>query len=563
MIQGQGRRSKAHHARAAIERLYIIMRHLFIRGGYKPLGVSGNSLIKSLLTLNPEIYGSVADEEKVELEGLLYVMDRLPKGIEECSQINLISREGLENSGFEVVSPSKRRRNCYRTDVDQMYLEVTRGRSDIYDILTHLTFLYIESEKIRKSALDLKGRETLAWSKLREVVAEEEKGIEFHKEQAYTHLSKILGRTFEETREACEKFEHSKGYYSLFHIIYWMGNLSVQEVQEKKFREITFSSTLRERIGHHSYGEEWAGNIKRYLYNNDLVDRPLHIISANLHSFINTIYAPVVLSSALKDPSITGLAKKLSHSKNRHFQQKVFDYAVKNGLTELDDESGTNINVQIIDLSLVDLKKISEEISVDHKKLMEDKPLLLIMDYAFGEQAYETMDELLKPIKIDDRILPLNVQSISIMGKAGILAGNKGDIMVPSAHVFEGTADNYPIDNDFSSEDFNVNGIEVFKGTMISVLGTSLQNIDLLSYFQKSSWRAIGLEMEGAHYQKAIQSASKIRCSIKKDVKVRYAYYASDNPLETGNTLASGGLGEEGVISTYLITKRILDKIFG
>jgi hypothetical protein len=44
--------------------------------------------------------------------------------------------------------------------------------------------------------------------------------------------------------------------------------------------------------------------------------------------------------------------------------------------------------------------------------------------------------------------------------------------------------------------------------------------------------------MEGSYYQKAIQSASKIRKSIPKNVKVRYAYYASDNPLEI--TLASG-----------------------
>ena len=27
----------------------------------------------------------------------------------------------------------------------------------------------------------------------------------------------------------------------------------------------------------------------------------------------------------------------------------------------------------------------------------EDKPVIIVMDYAFGEQAYETMDELLKP----------------------------------------------------------------------------------------------------------------------------------------------------------------------
>ena len=67
---------------------------------------------------------------------------------------------------------------------------------------------------------------------------------------------------------------------------------------------------------------------------------------------------------------------------------------------------------------------------------------------------------------------------------------------------------------------------------MVTVLGTSLQNKDILRFFYNSTWNVIGLEMEGVHYQKAIQSASKVRKSIKKDVKVRYAYYASDNPLK-------------------------------
>jgi hypothetical protein len=68
--------------------------------------------------------------------------------------------------------------------------------------------------------------------------------------------------------------------------------------------------------------------------------------------------------------------------------------------------------------------------------------------------------------------------------------------------------------------------------------------------------------MEGVHYQKAIQAAAKIRKNIREDVVVRYAYYASDNPLETGSTLASGGLGTTGVKPTYLITEKILSQIF-
>lgn len=149
------------------------------------------------------------------------------------------------------------------------------------------------------------------------------------------------------------------------------------------------------------------------------------------------------------------------------------------------------------------------------------------------------------------------------MGKAGILEGGKGDLMVPTAHVFEGTADNYPLENDLTIEDFEGQGLQVFAGPMITVLGTSLQNKDILHYFLKSSWKAIGLEMEGAHYQKAIQAHSRIRNNIPTGVVLRYAYYASDNPLETGSTLASGSLGLDGVKPTYLISIKLLNKIVG
>jgi hypothetical protein len=192
----------------------------------------------------------------------------------------------------------------------------------------------------------------------------------------------------------------------------------------------------------------------------------------------------------------------------------------------------------------------------------EKVPVILVMDYAFGEQAYETMDELLRPHESADHPHDMPVQSINIMGKAGILTGGKGDIMVPHAHVFEGTADNYPFENDLTKDDFkNDLGIDVQEGLMITVLGTSLQNRDILRYFRDSSWKAVGLEMEGAHYQKAIQAASKIRHSISDEVVLRYAYYASDNPLKTGSTLATGSLGLSGVAPTYMITQVFLNKI--
>jgi hypothetical protein len=240
------------------------------------------------------------------------------------------------------------------------------------------------------------------------------------------------------------------------------------------------------------------------------------------------------------------------------YKKTVNEYASENGLIYLKDTSGTNINVQIIDTDKINV----DTLPFKKKNSKGKKPVIIVMDYAFGEQAYETMDELLKPYKTAKEIIHLNVDSISIMGKAGILEGGKGDIMIPSAHIFEGTADNYPFKNELSKEDLEGFGVQSFDGTMVSVLGTSLQNKDILKFFHDSTWNVIGLEMEGAHYQKAIQSASKIRGNISDEVKVRYAYYASDNPLETGATLASGGLGMTGVTPTYAITQRILEQIF-
>src|SRR5690606_15977384 len=151
------------------------------------------------------------------------------------------------------------------------------------------------------------------------------------------------------------------------------------------------------------------------------------------------------------------------------------------------------------------------DIKVAPSKIEQEKPVILVMDYAFGEQAYETIDELLKPYKAKGKQIHLNVESVSIMGKAGILEGGKGDIMIPSAHIFEGTADNYPFENQLKKADLEGQGVAVYEGTMITVLGTSLQNKDILKFFHNSTWNVIGLEMEGGQYENALQAASKVR----------------------------------------------------
>lgn len=551
--------TRAQESTNAIERMYITMRHLFNRGFYKPNGVSGEALKNALLQLRPEIYGSVG-EEKAELNGLIYVLERLPEGIEQCSFINLTSDEGYGISHINPIIPPKRRRNCYRIDDEQMNIEITRGRSDIYDILTHLTFLFIESEKICKKVLITDTDKTIRdWTKLENAVKKEELP-QSEREIAIIHTANILGRSFEEILEVYKKFSTKDNPDRFLKVIYWLGKLALDEEITGEKRAITFSALLRERLGHHIHGERWANNIKEVLTQNNLLHRPIHIISANMHSVMNSLFAKAALKSEFPNTDSLEIFEALSSSGNAALRKKVIDVAEENGMIAIDDTSGTNIDVQIFDTAKIKINNCSYEFSETHD---DKKPVIFVMDYAFGEQAYETIDELLKPyVTKKNGSSLINVDSVSIMGKAGILEGGKGDLMIPSAHIFEGTADNYPFNNELCAKDFEGYGLQVFEGTMVTVLGTSLQNKDILKFFHKSTWNVIGLEMEGVHYQKAIQSASKIRKSIGEDVKVRYAYYASDNPLETGSTLASGGLGTTGVKPTYLITDKILKQIF-
>ncbi len=548
--------SRARETTEAIERLYVSMRHLFYRGFFKPSGVSGESLRKLLMVINPEIYGSMSIPNKIELDGLLYVLDRLPEGIEECSFIHLTSDEGFDKGSFEPIVPKKRRRNCYRIDEHQMNIEVLLGRSEIYDILTHLTFLYLEADKIRNIGFDLEneGRAKRTWNIIEEVAKGEKKYSRKEKEVALIHLSSFLGRTFDETLNAYNSFGDDQNPDRLFKIIYWLGQVSLDDWKENREREIYFSAILQERVGHHLFGERWANKIKKVLVENDLHMRPLHIISANMHSVKNMVFANDALNKKATKEVDYKLFADISNKKE--LQEKVLDHAMKEGMIYIDDNSGSNIDVQIIDLAKTELKN-----TVFANQKYKGDDVILVFDYAFGEQAFEVMDELLRPYEVKGEVYMMKVKSVSIMGKAGILTGGKGDIMIPTSHIFEGTADNYVFENALKATDFVDDEIKSFEGPMITVLGTSLQNKDILSYFMTTSWKAIGLEMEGAHYQKAIQVASKIRHHISPDLFVMYAYYASDNPLETGSTLSSGGLGLTGVKPTYMITHKIIEKI--
>jgi hypothetical protein len=554
--------SKSHKARMAIRSFKTVADAMGLRGYYRPSDRFGQALADSLRNLNPEIYGSMNDPRMVELKGLEYVIDRLPAGIEKCTRIILTEEEGFEDTQFERIEPPKRRRTSYRVGEKEICFVITRGISEIYDILTHLTFLCIEAQKINAHIYDESGHQTVEWAELERLVLSGTLPTGNELDQALWNLSIIIGRSFLETRSTYDYLAQSRSGGqpdgTLFAIVYHLGKRVEAENQSKEDALIVYMTpSLMNNIGHHKYGRQWADVIKRRLVELGLQTRPVHIISANLHSVVNLLYGAGALQAAgrkVPGDDVAAMVEALLAARI-----DAVEYGSGRGLEVIPDQAGTHVDCQIVDTARLDPAGMHPQVRYASETIAAEKPVILIMDYAFGAQAFELMESLLEPFRADGKKHRLDFRSIAIMGKAGILVGNKGDIMLASAHVIEGTTDNYLVHNDLDLEDFD-GRIKAFSGPMLTVVGTSLQNRDVLRRIRRG-WKAIGLEMEGGHYQRAINGAL-IKDHIDRRIKTRYAYYASDNPLKSGQTLASGPMGQEGIAPTYLITQVLLEKIF-
>lgn len=555
--------SKSQRGRHAIRTIKVLADSVMLQGGYKPSGTLGEKLADALKQLSPEIYGSMNDANMTELQGLSYVIDRMPRGIEECSRIILTAQEDFKESSFEKIIPLKRRRVSYAVSEKEICFVITTGKSEVYDILTHITFLHLEAQKLFRKIDNRAAGVSSEWRELERLVKSGLDIVGAELEQAIWNLSIILGRTYKETRETYEYLEQGRqtanANNGLFAIIYglgsWMQKTAANELQELS---VYCTPSLLEMIDNQKYASLWADQLKTHLIGMGLSSRPVHIISANMHSMRNLIYGAAALQAmGLEIPkSLYDMVRIL-----REHEAFLVDYAGKHGFTYLGDSSGSTIDVNIIDMEKLDQIPLHQAVSLDLNRISQEKPVLVILDYAFGTQAHDIMDELLKPFVYEEKKFQLPVDSISIMGKAGVLPGKKGDIMLASSYVMEGTANNYMVQNDLLREDFPKSE-KVYVGPMLTVLGTSLQNRDVLERFHSSSWGAVGLEMEGGHYQRAISGAT-IQGHIPPGLRTRYAYYASDNPMISGETLASGPMGDEGIVPTYLITKIILMKIAG
>jgi len=528
--------------RLAIREFETLAEAIVLRGHYKPGGDSGASLRTILAKSHPALYPHVDEADRVDVAALMYVLRRLPDQFWNVRQIT-VSREVCKDvqDDFPMVRTEARRRPTYKTGEGTYATALRGGTSDLLDFMSAVTCFQIEADKIRakhahyRAKRDEDDSEFGVWDDIENLDDDAMEGdrrhgllhalsVEFHASYADVKAldAALRGNLPELTRAIVRS--------------------------GSKDLKIIFADAFGLVADYGTRARAWAAAVCRAVETLGLGDREVFVVSSNLHSMVNCL-SPYVRERARAE-------SWQDVNDYERLRQLLYDDATAEARVERDEAGGIykldtpeHMPVcQLIDLARVESDLIDDRVPWGGRT----DGILLNMDYAFGEEGFFLFNELLE-------ILGARVRGIYIMGKAGSLVGDRGDVMLPTFFVKLGSGDVYDVHNCMTPSDFDgFAGLDVRAGgPMLTVAGTFLQNRVALSYF-RDRWNALGVEMEGTPYARALAQA-RLRGRISEPVCIGVAYYASDAPL--ASDLLSEPLREEGARAVYAVTIAILRNV--
>ena len=108
---------------------------------------------------------------------------------------------------------------------------------------------------------------------------------------------------------------------------------------------------------------------------------------------LNVIYGFAAQGSAGEPPG--GSLYDFFNTLRKH-QEDIQNFAASHGFLELPDRSGAHIDCQIIDTGQLKGVQLHPELKMTLPESAETAPVILVIDYAFGAQAFEIMENLLE-----------------------------------------------------------------------------------------------------------------------------------------------------------------------
>lgn len=514
--------------------------------------VDVDALLLRYKDLCPALHPEANNPARVDFAALAYAVRRLPDNLTQAlvwfMADELPPLYATPQETFSQVETAARRRAVYQMFPGKNLVLLRDGLSDLVDLLSCLCLYAVEVRKLRKRLQD---RELLA--RLSAFVDQQPQGRR-------PELELLRSLPFSE-----QEVEGLRGL--------WPG-CAAARLREIALHHEDYDVRVWKRIGNHnsSHADTWTGQLARAT-EELLGHRPhelppevqVHIISSNTHSVTNCLSAHL----ASQREQILDWGRRIEHPALQHDWHNLQDLAValyrdylkvhpaqrpgpQEGVLELHETAFTGIHVQLFDTQGMALRPMDPALQAPP---LRSRALLVNIDYAFGQQAEEIISNLLK-------LFGPNLASVNILGKAGGLRGQRGDVLLPNAFLRQ-TDDNFEaLAADITAQELAqaLPDRQIHQGPVLTVAGTLLQNPVMLHFYQKI-WGCVGLEMEGSYYHRPLKEARAMGL-VRPDLVARYLYYVSDLPLHTEENLSGSMRAIEGIPPLYAITRVILNSIF-
>ncbi|MEZ6185047.1 MAG: cyclic nucleotide-binding domain-containing protein [Planctomycetota bacterium] len=537
----------------AFRRLYAKVLSLMDRGEFLLA-----ELVDDYRRLRPALHPHL-DERRIDTGALAYAIARLPQTVTQTTFYylagSLPSLYHEPDTLFPQVSTRARRRLAWEVFPSKLMVLLRDGISDITDFLTCLCCYAVEAFKLR---------------------------ARFRTSEELLRLHELAGGvTQAREAELLASLRLEPGEIAGLRQIW--GPRTWVRLKELVLHHEDVAFEVDQQIDNYNSraAEVWVSQIRAAASQLVDVEDPelrVHIVSSNTHSLSNCLspylarnkeriltwgqqFRPELIGEqclqgqcgawANDDDLLYVLAREFLATHPEEAERRHAEDAAA-GHVNLEGTAYTGIEVDLFDVRALDPDAKDPALTIPRP---EHPTLIVNVDYAFGQQAEEILSNLLYTFG-------QAVRSVNVLGKAGGLVGERGDVLLARATLLQTYDELYPLPNPGLTPDALTAltpGRDVHVGPVLTVAGTLLQDRPLLMFY-KRIWKCIGLEMEGSFFARQLIAAVEAGV-LRSDVRSRFVYYVSDVPLETGHTLTQSLHPSEGVPPLYAVTRAILREI--
>lgn len=523
--------------------------------GYVPMV----PMLRLYQALQPALHPLVGESAAIDFAALEYAVRRLPANVTRTFSFLLTDElpEGFSPPQvyFPDVPTAGRRRDIWEVLPGKNVVLLRDGMSDLIDMVSCLCLYAVEARKIRRRVRTPPSVAALFAAVNRGAAAD-------------TAGDASASAAFPFTAEEVARFSTvwpDRPLERIWEIVRHREMFSIRVQRRKNSYNSRRSELWTAQVG--SAAKELLG-VHPAGFSEEL---PVHIISSNTHSVTNCLNPWYTDSGdeilewgrSARHPLTKQqwrLERDLMYALARDYFQARPERSVaaqrmarENGILRLKETASTGIQVQIVDLNKTDFSRLDPGVD---RSTAGQRAVIVNIDYAFGEQAQHIIRNLLM-------LFGTRVRSISFLGKAGSLVGNRGDVLVPTAFIAQDSDQFEP----FPERDpgclerlrARLAPCRAHVGPLLTVNGTLLQNRTMLHFYRRL-WGCVGLEMEGFHYYRQVVDSAELGV-VSPQVMTRSYYYVSDLPLDATATLSTPLGSTEGIPPLYAITRQILSEI--